>query len=584
VTLPRDVRRRTGAPGRDAALVEAVLDAVPFPTVLLDPDGLMLLGNHAWTERARAVHGDRFEVGVGKSYYDQSIGVRDDENSRALMECLRELARGERTEVSLDYSVSVGAGTDLLRWYHIHASRVDEAGHVAVTHVDISSRVAAEQAARWRAGHDHLTELPNRAHLLELIEAELRRPAAAPVALLFLDVDGFKDVNDSLGHDAGDALLRQLAVRLVDRTRAGDTVGRLAGDEFVVLGRDCDIAGAQALAERFRDVFDLPFHLDGRVARLSVSIGIATAEGDRHEVRASDLVRDADLAMYAAKAAGRGGIQVFEPAMRSAVQQKVQLAAELRDAIAGDQLVLHYQPVMHLPTGRCTGAEALVRWQHPERGLLYPGDFLPVAEEAQLMVPLARWVLGEATRQTAAWRAAGLDFVTGVNINAAHFGSGTLVDDVMTALDAAGLPPENLVIELTETSVAHEPDRAAEQFAELRRRGVEVSIDDFGSGFSSLGQLVTIPTGILKIDRSLVAFPEGRRQQAAATIAAVVALGQACGIRSLAEGVETAEQLELANELGCTFAQGYHIARPMPGDRIMPWIAAREAERQDARA
>jgi EAL domain-containing protein (putative c-di-GMP-specific phosphodiesterase class I) len=238
-------------------------------------------------------------------------------------------------------------------------------------------------------------------------------------------------------------------------------------------------------------------------------------------------------------------------------------------------LVLHYQPILHLPTGTVDGTEALVRWQHPERGLLMPGDFLPVAEQYELIDPLTRWVLGAATRQAAEWDRQGLPVLVGVNVSATTLAGGTLVDDVAGALAASGLPPERLIVELTETTVAEDPDRAAAQFAALRLSGVEVSIDDFGTGFSSLGQLVNIPAGVLKIDRSLVAGAAGRRSQSAAAIAAVVGLARACGMRSLAEGVETAEQLALATELGCTFAQGFHIARPMPAEDIAPWMAAR---------
>ncbi|TFV68176.1 UNVERIFIED_ORG: EAL domain-containing protein [Bacillus sp. AZ43] len=576
--LPLDVRRRANTPERDAALVEAVLDAVPFPTVLLDPHGVMLLGNRAWNERGRARHGERFRTGVGRNYYDESLAIQDGEESQRLMRHLRELARGERTEVSLDHPVSHTAQSET-RWYHIHASRVDEAGHVVVTHVDISSRVTAERTAHWRARHDHLTELPNRAHLHELIDGELAR-GGAPVSVLFLDVDGFKDVNDSLGHEAGDELLRQVADRLSSGTRVHDTVGRLGGDEFVVLCRDCDGDGAEALAERFRAAFDEPFDLSVRQVRLTVSIGIASVRtADLGGVRSTDLVRDADLAMYAAKSAGRNRIRTFTTDLREAVQRKVRMAVELRDAIEGDQLVLHYQPIVHLVTREVTGMEALVRWQHPERGLVPPDEFLRVAEQYELMDALTRWVLAEGTRQAAEWQRAGLPLVVGINVSATTLADGTLVDDVRQALAASGLPPELLVVELTETTVAEDPERAAAQFAALRISGVEVSIDDFGSGFSSLGQLVNIPAGVLKIDRSLVGSAEDRRSQSAAAIAAVVALAGACGMRALAEGVETAAQLAMAEELGCTFAQGYHIARPMPAGEVVAWVHARSGPR-----
>ncbi|WP_222265720.1 putative bifunctional diguanylate cyclase/phosphodiesterase [Modestobacter marinus] len=565
--LPVDVRSG-GSAGSHAVLVEAVLDALPLPTVLLDADGRILLANTAWTVATEFLEDPRLQVGVGDDYHEMALSLRDDLRTRILIQQLQELGRGERETVTFDYALP---HRNDARWYHLQASRVDQAGQVVVTHTDITSRVQAEQTSAWQARHDHLTDLPNRAHLHELISAELLRPDRGPVSVLFMDVDGFKDVNDTLGHEVGDQLLRELARRLSKRTRSEDTVGRLGGDEFVVLCRDCDVDGALRLAERFQSTFEDPFDLAGEVVTgLSVSIGVATA--DAGQVRSTDLVRDADLAMYAAKAAGRNRVRVFSPELRDAVEQKVLVGAELREAIADGQLVLHYQPVMSLPSGAISGVEALVRWRHPTRGLLQPGEFLPLAEHNGLIVPLTRWVLGEATRQAAAWEQAGLPLVAGVNISAAHFGTGTLVADVHDALTAAGLAPERLVLELTETSVAEDPLRAAAQFAQLRVAGVEVSIDDFGSGFSSLSQLVSIPAGVLKLDRSLIAYTAARRSEAAAAIAAVVGLAGACGMRSLAEGVETAEQLQLVTELGCTYAQGFHIGRPMPVDELDAWL------------
>ncbi|WP_324276346.1 putative bifunctional diguanylate cyclase/phosphodiesterase [Blastococcus brunescens] len=554
----------------------AVLDALPSPTVLIDEDGTVLLTNSAWVHVAEMID-DGLLVGVGGNYFQMALDMKDDATNRTLIAKLNQLSRGERTSVSSDYALPHSDG---VTWFHLQASRVGDGGRVVVTHTDVTSRVRAERASSWRARHDHLTELPNRVHLHDLIDAELKRPDRPAVAVLFLDVDGFKDVNDSLGHDIGDELLRELAGRLMASTRAEDTVGRLGGDEFVVLCRDCDGDGAEVLARRFQNTFEQPFELDGRSVRLSASIGIAgVGRSDRQPVRSTDLVRDADLAMYAAKAAGRNRVRHFSPDLRSAVQQKMQLAAELRDAIESDQLVLHYQPVMHVPTGNCSGVEALVRWQHPERGLLPPSEFVTLAEKHDLIVPLTRWVLATATRQVAAWDAAGLPLVIGVNISAHHFTTGTLVQDVADALACSGLPPERLVLELTETSVAEDPKRAAAQFAELRISGVEVSIDDFGRGFSSLSQLISLPVGVLKIDRSLVAGANGRASESAAAIAAVVGLADAFGMRTLAEGVETQEQLAVAAELGCTFAQGYGIARPMPAHDLATWMVRRAAGR-----
>ncbi|MGY1855414.1 putative bifunctional diguanylate cyclase/phosphodiesterase [Modestobacter sp. SYSU DS0290] len=574
--LPADVRERRHDHHLEAGLLAGVLDALPSPTVLIDTDGTILLANSGWTEAADVLGVEELRVGVGGNYFALILSLGDDAPNRQRIAGLIALSEGRRATVSSDYALVTPDG---VRWYHLQAARADQAGRVVVTHTDVTSRVRAERDSAWQARHDHLTELPNRAHLHELITTELARPDRGPVTVLFLDVDGFKDVNDTLGHEVGDHLLRQLSARLTGRTRAQDTVGRLGGDEFVVLCRDCDVDGALALAERFRRSFDEPFELAGeRITGLSVSIGIATAGAE--EVRSTDLVRDADLAMYAAKAGGRDRIRVFTPELRSAVQQRVLVAGELREAIGAGQLVLHYQPVLHLPSGDVLGVEALVRWQHPERGLLMPGDFIPAAEQNGVVVPLTQWVLAEATRQAMAWDRLGLPLVTGVNISAAHFATGTLIADVADALTAAGLPPERLLLELTETSVAEDPLRAAAQFAQLRISGVEVSIDDFGSGFSSLSQLVSIPAGVLKLDRSLVAGTRARRSESAAAIAAVVGLASACGMRSLAEGVETADQLALVTELGCTYAQGFHIGHPMPADELTAWLRRRVAGRR----
>jgi diguanylate cyclase (GGDEF)-like protein len=566
------------APAGDAALVKAMLDALPSPTLLIDAQGTVLIVNSVWVAAAALLDDDRVRVGVGANYFDLALRLADDDTNRAMIASLQELSRGERRTVSVDYALPHAGG---VFWFHLQASRVGQDGHVVVTHTDVTSRVVAERTAAWQARHDPLTRLPNRTRLHELIDAELQRPDRPAVAVLFLDVDGFKDVNDSLGHEVGDELLRELAERLRAGTRAGDTVGRLGGDEFVVLCRDCDAEGAEALARRCQVAFERPFRLSGRSLRLTASVGIAGVGTDERVdgIRSTDLVRDADLAMYAAKAAGRNRFRVFTPDLRAAAQQRLQLAAELEDAIAGNQLVLHYQPVLHLRTGQVTAVEALVRWQHPERGLLPPSEFVALAEQHQFIAPLTRWVLGEAAGQAVAWDRAGLPLVVSVNVSAEHFATGTLVADVRDALAGAGLAPDRLVVELTETSLAEDPQRAAADLATLRVAGVEVSIDDFGSGFSSLSQLVALPAGVLKIDRSLVDGADGPTSQPAAAMAAVVGLARAFGMRTVAEGVETRQQLEVATALGCTFAQGFHIARPMPAQELAEWVRARASAR-----
>jgi diguanylate cyclase (GGDEF)-like protein len=385
----------------DVDLMEAMLDALPSPTLLIDADGTVLLANSAWVAAAELLDDDRVRVRTGGNYFQLALRLADDDTNRAMINSLRELSRGERRTVSLDYALPHRAG---VLWFHLQATRVGEDGHVVVTHTDVTSRVVAEKASAWQARHDSLTGLPNRAHLHDIIDAELQHPDHPAVAVLFLDVDGFKDVNDSLGHEVGDELLRELAGRLRAGIRSEDAVGRLGGDEFVVLCRSSDADGAEVLARRCQAVFERPFEVGGRSLRLSASIGIAgVGPEDLAGTRSADLVRDADLAMYAAKGAGRNRCRVFTPDLRAAVQQRVQLAGELRDAIAQGQMVLHYQPVMHLPTGAITGVEALVRWQHPERGLLPPSEFISLAEQYELIAPLTRWVLTEATRQAVTW-------------------------------------------------------------------------------------------------------------------------------------------------------------------------------------
>ncbi|MGY1742889.1 MULTISPECIES: putative bifunctional diguanylate cyclase/phosphodiesterase [unclassified Blastococcus] len=552
--------------------VAAVLGAVPVPTVLLDPDGIVLCANEAWAAAVAQLDDPGRAAGVGADYFAMSADLTEVPGARAVVDRLRALARGEGTTVRHEYELRCAQGS---RWYQLEATRVDARGHLVVTHSDVTGAVLARRETDWVSRHDLLTALPNRSGMHELVDAALRAPGRGPVSLLLLDVDGFTDVNDSLGHQAGDELLRQVAARLSRCGRATDRVGRLGGDEFLLLSPDCPPDGAALLADRCRSALAEPFAVAGRTVRLGASVGIATAPAGAAAAGATCLVRDADLALAAAKAGGRNSVHVFAPELRAAAQRKVALAEELRDAIDGGRLTLHYQPVVHLPSGEVSGVEALVRWHHPERGLLGPGEFLPVAEAHDLLTPLTRWVLRTVAAQGVAWAAAGVPLLVGANVSAGHCASGELVDDVQRALDETGLPPSRLVVELTETSVAADPASAAAQFAELCRRGVEVAIDDFGSGFSSLGQLVTIPAGLLKIDRSLVAFPAQRPAQSTAAIAAVVALARACGMRALAEGVETAEQLALVTELGCTFAQGFHIARPMPAAEVLPWVAAR---------
>jgi diguanylate cyclase (GGDEF)-like protein len=571
VVFFRDVHERRALDEERAAessLIRAVLNALPARTAILDPGGTILTTNAAWAQ-STVSHGRPF-AGAGANYLEAcaAAAAAGDRDARAALNGLEAVFARRIPSFSLDYASSAPDGRGIEpSWWHLQAFPVDDRPRVVVTHTDITDRVTAEQRAAWQARHDHLTSLPNRAALYEAIAEALAEDDSGRVTVLYMDVDGFKQVNDSLGHSTGDLLLRELASRLAHRTRPSDIVGRLGGDEFVVVAHDCDAEGGEALARRFHGVFDEPFELAGTRLPLTVSIGIAAS--DPAHTEPEDLLRDADAAMYAAKVSGPNQHQIFTPALRTELDDRWQIASRLRDAASIGEFVVHWQPVVDLRSGEVTGCEALLRWNHPHRGQIQPADFIPVAEENGLIVPITRWLLHSTVAQAAVWVRQGLDLSIAVNISAVHLASGTLVDDVLGAVADGGLPAGHLMIELTETSLARDPDQATEQFAALREHGVRIAIDDFGTGYSSLSAVASLPVDVLKIDRALVAGP--RPYDAAAPeaiLGAVSALGAALNMQVLAEGVETREQVELARRVGCTHAQGFHLSRPLAADRL----------------
>jgi diguanylate cyclase (GGDEF)-like protein len=572
----RDVHERRSLDEERAAessLIRAVLNALPARTAILDGDGTILTTNTAWAT-ATAADGRPFACGVGEDYLAAiwAAAAAGDADARTAAAGLEAVLARRAPSFSMDFaSTPTHDRGRAPTWWHLQVFPVDDGPRVVVTHTDITDRVTAEQRAAWQARHDHLTNLPNRAALHEAITAALAEDGHR-VTVLYMDVDGFKQVNDSLGHAAGDLLLRELASRLSHRTRPTDVVGRLGGDEFVVIARDCDASGGEALARRFHSVFDEPFELAGTRLALTVSIGIAASD-PAHE-GPEDLLRDADAAMYAAKAGGPNRVLLFTPALRTVLEDRWQIASRLRDAAELGQLVVHWQPVVHLASGLVSGCEALLRWNHPEQGLIGPGDFIPIAEENGLIVPITRWLLHETLVQAAAWAAEGLELSIAVNVSAVHLSTGTLVDDVLAALADSGLSPGCLVLELTETSLARNPDQAREQFAALRAHGVRIAIDDFGTGYSSLSAVASLPADVLKVDRALVADPMPACAGApAAVLGACAALGSALDMDVLAEGVETAEQLALVRSVGCTHAQGHHLSRPVPAEQLGALLA-----------
>ena len=571
----RDVDSRHRAEAeREAELrrLTSVLEALPSATVLLDEDRRILIANRAWLDaRARLVPSTAAPDGDYLAAIRPGLAPSDVATIEAGLGRLLE-APAESSPAGFEHEYPRSTPTTT-GWFRMQASRVERSRRIVVTHSDITERVRSEQALAWRARHDDLTGLANRGTLLDLTaEALADGPAddGAGAALIVLDLDGFKTINDSLGHGIGDQLLRQVGHRLGGALRPGDAVGRLGSDQFVVLARGCHTSDAADLAFRLQGTFTRPFPASGISVPLSASVGVAVAQPEARD--AHQLLSDADAAMFAAKSMGRDRVRLFSPGLREAARWRLEVATRLRDE-AIDQLVVYYQPVVRLDTGAVEGVEALVRWQHPERGLLGPDTFLSVAEETGQIIPITRWLLRETTQRAAAWAAEGLPLRMSVNISARHFSAETLVRDVRLALRESGLAPDQLVLELTETSVAEDPTRAEDQLTVLRRAGVRIAIDDFGTGWSSLAQLFSLPIGTLKIDRSLLmAAEQVTGGEGGAVLAAIVALTRTLGIRSVAEGVETVDHLRMVREAGCDLVQGWLIGHPMPADELPGWL------------
>lgn len=435
-------------------------------------------------------------------------------------------------------------------------------------------RAHAEADLQHLALHDALTGLPNRTALTGILETVLakRCESGAELALLFLDLDHFKAVNDSLGHSAGDELLTIVGQRLKAATRDSSTVARLAGDEFVIVEHLVGIREAVSLAERVLKTLNAPLVIEGLEVVCSVSIGIALADQDGDSPER--LLRRADIAMYRAKARGRNGWELHDPTQIDPAVNKMRLLGELRHAIATGELRLHYQPRVDLHTGALSGVEALVRWQHPERGLLPPSEFINLAEESGLIRDLGAWVLEEAVTQAVRWgqqRPDGKPVEIAVNLSTRQLIDPRLVDLVAAVLARHHLEPQLLTLEITETALMNNPDTALGVLTALKNLGVGLAIDDFGTGYASLTYLKQFPIDELKIDRSFVNGLGGDDGDSA-IVASCVQLAHAVGIRAVAEGVETESQRAFLLDLNCDLAQGFHYSKPLPAEDLAPWF------------
>jgi len=457
-------------------------------------------------------------------------------------------------------------------WIDVEAICLDLADDASVrgtvvTVRDVGERNTLEERLRHQAFHDPLTGLPNRA----LFEDRVRHAVARArrhgrgLAVLFVDLDDFKTVNDSLGHAAGDDLLRLVAQRLDDRSRAADTVARLGGDEFAVLVEDPEgIGKAEEVAVRMHSALDQPFDISGHEIFVRSSIGIALAD---QGANSEELLRNADIAMYAAKASGKGRSEVFRPTMHMAARKRLELSGDLRRALRAGELTVQYQPLVDLEDERVLGVEALARWNHPRLGEVPPEDFIPIAEEAGLIVPLGRWILGEACHQVKRWQESRPDeppIYVSVNVSARQFRQpGTVVAQVREATAESGVDPSLLVLEITESVLMQDRTAVGKELAELHELGVRVAIDDFGTGYSALSYLREFPMiDMVKMDQSFV-NDLSRGAGDAALVRSVVELGEALDMQIVAEGIERRDQLDSLSRLNCGVGQGYFFARPL---------------------
>lgn len=554
--------------------LRTAIEQSPLATALLGPDGRYLLVNAAWNAL--------WSLGVGGT--PQSSNAFDDERLRAMG--LLPYLKGCRDDGAVTASpllLETRGAEPGPRWLKVLVYPVrDEAGtllQMGLVIEDFTERKALEDQLAHRAFHDPLTGLPNRAlfsdrlvHALARAKRQSERGEPAGVAVLYMDLDEFKRFNDSLGHHAGDQLLVGVAERVAAQMRTGDTFARIAGDEFALLLEDLeDVGQAAEVAERTKRALTFPFEVADREAVVTASIGIATAApGESGEEHAEELMRRADVAMYQGKREGKDRHKVFASRMNHSFE-RLELEENLRRAIAREELQLHYQPQVKISTGEVVGFEALVRWEYRGQGLLAPSEFIPLAEQTGIIVPLGRWALAEACRQARTFRErvppdAPLRMC--VNLSVVQLRRPQLVEEVSEALSESGMAPRDLALEITE-SVMTEEDRsdAVAMLRALKSIGVSLAIDDFGTGHSSITNLKSFPVDMLKMDRFMVERvdedPENR-----AIVSATRSLAQAFGLEVGAEGVETAGELEALRLLGCDFAQGYYWQEPGPAEEM----------------
>ncbi len=572
----------------------AFADVATSRARLADAQRVAQLGSWEWgtaqdrvecSDEARRILG--LDAGTPSMTLDDFLSPLPPQERRQLVARFAETAE---TGLPLDAEQAIVRSGGERRVVHLHGQARRDAEGLPIIHgtlQDVTERRSAEERIRHLAYHDTLTGLPNRAWLGEELGRTLARAErqGENVALMFLDLDQFKRINDTLGHSAGDQLLCAVADRLRHRLRRGDALARpsgdsdmalsrLGGDEFCIVlsGLDQPETAARAAA-RVLEAFAEPFQLAGSEASVSTSIGIAVYPTDAAD--AEGLVKAADTAMYHSKKQGRDSYHFYSASMNTRTAARLTMESALRHAIARDELRLHYQPIVALGSGAIVGVEALVRWQHPELGLLMPGHFIEIAEESGLIVPLGEWVLQAACEQSRSWQRQGLPAMTmAVNVSGEQFKRSNMVRTLRRTLDSTGLDPTLLKVEITESVLMRDLDLTIRNLESVRDMGVQLSIDDFGTGYSSLAYLERFPVQELKIDRSFISgIVGGTRNAAIAT--AVIGMARDLSLSVVAEGVETAAQRELLQRLRCPYAQGYHFSRPRPPQDIAALLRER---------
>jgi len=568
--ITEDLRRSEASLAEAQRMTQQLIEALPIPIFFKGTDGRYLGVNKAW----EAYFSTPREAFLGKSVHDLYPGNREVADRLHAMD--QELWARPGTQV---YETSIttpdGKQHEAI-YYKATFTRAD--GSVAGligTIIDITERKQAEARVLHLAHYDELTGLPNRTMFHQRVGHALAqaRRSGKELAILFIDLDHFKKINDTLGHEAGDRALKLIAERLRGCLRESDTVGRLGGDEFVVLIEELPRSESVAeVATKILAAVARPFPLDAGEYQLTASIGISTYPGDSEDMQA--LMKNADISMYRAKEQGRNNYQFYSVQMNVHTLERLALESDLRHALERDEFRLHYQPKVDIRSGRVTGAEALVRWQRPARALVPPAQFIPLAEETGLIVPIGEWVLKTACLHNGGWLDQGLPRLTvAVNLSARQFAHESLLEDVARTLRDTQLDPAYLEFEITESMVMRDPEHAVKLLGGLKTMGIRLSIDDFGTGYSSLNYLKRFPLDSVKIDRAFIQDLPGNADDAAIT-RAIIAMAHSLRLKVIAEGVETKEQLGFLRELGCDEMQGYLFSGPLPGDEFVRLLQA----------